>query len=161
MQKRVFRVFFSYLKNTWLGCFLWVHGRAWYPLLPFEWPPELLFPFLPFLSSFFFVSNRPLAAQNQAAHVAIAKTPQRPVRLCSSWYLLLVNFTWQKDIATTSLTSNIGNLDDPFDRLWWFSSKKLQCDVIWLNQGLINVKETLEQWKIQKEKINVGVGDVS
>ena len=24
---------FSYLKNMWLGCFLWVHGRAWYPLL--------------------------------------------------------------------------------------------------------------------------------
>ena len=39
-------------------------------------------PFCPFLSSFFFVSNRPWAAQNQAAHVAIAKMPQRPVRLC-------------------------------------------------------------------------------
>ena len=40
-------------------------------------------PFLPFLSSFFFVSNRPWAAHNQAAYdVAIAKTPQRPVRLC-------------------------------------------------------------------------------
>ena len=39
-------------------------------------------PFLPFLSSFFLVSNRPWAAQNQAAHVAIAKTPQRPVRPC-------------------------------------------------------------------------------
>ena len=23
----------------WLGCFLWVHGRAWYPLLPIECPP--------------------------------------------------------------------------------------------------------------------------
>ena len=43
-------------------------------------------PFLPFLSSFFFVSNRPWAAQNQAAHVTIVKTPQRPVRL---WTLLL------------------------------------------------------------------------
>ena len=39
--------------------------------------------FLPFLSSFFFVINRPWAAQNQAFHVAIAKTPQWPVRL---WY---------------------------------------------------------------------------
>ena len=38
-------------------------------------------PFLPFISSFFFVRNRPWAAQNQAALVAIAKTPQRPVRL--------------------------------------------------------------------------------
>ena len=28
------------------------------------------------------MSNRPWAARNQAAHVAIAKTPQRPVRLC-------------------------------------------------------------------------------
>ena len=37
--------------------------------------------FLPFLTSFFFVSNRPWAAQNQAAHVAITKTPQRLVRL--------------------------------------------------------------------------------
>ena len=36
-------------------------------------------PFCPFLSSFFFVSNRPWAAQNQVAHVVIAKTPQRPV----------------------------------------------------------------------------------
>ena len=35
------------------------------------------FPFLPFLSYFFFVSNRPWAAQNQSVHVAIAKTPQR------------------------------------------------------------------------------------
>ena len=26
-------------ENTWLGCFLYVHGRAWYPLLPFECPP--------------------------------------------------------------------------------------------------------------------------
>ena len=42
----------------------------------------LKWPFLPFLSSFFFVSNQPWAAQNQAAHVAIAKTPQRLVRLC-------------------------------------------------------------------------------
>ena len=32
MQKRVFRVYFH-------TCFLCVHGRAWYPLLPFEWPP--------------------------------------------------------------------------------------------------------------------------
>ena len=24
-----------------LGCFLWVHGRAWYPLLPFDSPPPL------------------------------------------------------------------------------------------------------------------------
>ena len=31
--------FFSNLKNTWLGCLLWVHGRAWHPVLPFEWPP--------------------------------------------------------------------------------------------------------------------------
>ena len=37
---------------------------------------------LTFFPSFFFMSNRPCAAQNQAAHVAIAKTPQRPVRLC-------------------------------------------------------------------------------
>ena len=43
-------------------------------------------PFCPFLSSFFFASNRPWAAQNQAAHVAIAKTPQRPVRLWSTAY---------------------------------------------------------------------------
>ena len=25
-------------ENMWLGCFLWVHGWAWYPLLPFQWP---------------------------------------------------------------------------------------------------------------------------
>ena len=43
-------------------------------------------PFCPFLSSFFFVSNRPWAAQNQVAHVAIAKMPQQPVRL---WLQLL------------------------------------------------------------------------
>ena len=43
------------------------------------------FPFLPFLSSFFFVSNRPWVAQNQTAHVAIAKMPQRPVCLCASY----------------------------------------------------------------------------
>ena len=47
-------------------------------------------PFCPFLSSFFFVSNRPWVAQNQAAHVAIAKTPQRPVRLLCQRCL----FTW-------------------------------------------------------------------
>ena len=39
--KNVYLGFFSYLNNTWLGCFLWVHGRAWYPLLPFEWPPRV------------------------------------------------------------------------------------------------------------------------
>ena len=39
---------------------------------------------LPF--SFIFVSNRPWAAQHQAAHVAIAKAPQRPVRLCLLTY---------------------------------------------------------------------------
>ena len=38
-------------------------------------------PFCPFLCSFFFVSNQPWAAQNQAAHVAITKTQQWPVRL--------------------------------------------------------------------------------
>ena len=32
MQKRVFRVYFH-------TCFLCVHGRAWYPFLPFEWAP--------------------------------------------------------------------------------------------------------------------------
>ena len=32
---------------------------------------------------FLLVSNQPRAAQNQAAHVAIAKTPQRPVH---PWY---------------------------------------------------------------------------
>ena len=31
---------FSYLKNMWLGCFLCDHGQAWYPLLPFEYPPR-------------------------------------------------------------------------------------------------------------------------
>ena len=41
MQKCVFRVYFHTWKNMWLGCFLCVHGRAWYPLLPFEWPPGL------------------------------------------------------------------------------------------------------------------------
>ena len=25
-------------RNTCLGCFLWVHGRAWHPLFSFEWP---------------------------------------------------------------------------------------------------------------------------
>ena len=49
-------------------------------------------PFCPFLSSFFFVSNRPWAAQNQAAHVAIAKTPQRPVRLCIHVHYNLYDF---------------------------------------------------------------------
>ena len=30
-------------ENMWLGCFfLCVHGRACYPLLPFEWPPGLV-----------------------------------------------------------------------------------------------------------------------
>ena len=41
------KVLFSYLKSTWLGCFLWVHGRAWYPLLPFECPPPQGLPTLP------------------------------------------------------------------------------------------------------------------
>ena len=53
-----------------------------FPFLFFLLLSFFFFPFLPFLSSFFFVSNRPWAAQNKAAHVAIAKTPQRPVRLC-------------------------------------------------------------------------------
>ena len=48
-------------------------------------------PFLAFLSSFFFVSNRPWADQNQAAHVAIAKKPQRPVRL---WVSLSTGEYW-------------------------------------------------------------------
>ena len=30
---------FSYLKNTWLRCFLWGHWQAWHPLLPFKSPP--------------------------------------------------------------------------------------------------------------------------
>ena len=41
MQKRVFRVYFHKLINMWLGCLLCVHGRAWYPILPFEFPPGL------------------------------------------------------------------------------------------------------------------------
>ena len=65
-------------------------------------------PFLPFLSSFFFVSNQPWAALNQVAYVAIAKTPRRPVRLCTeglqpqaySW--LGVNMEWdQNEIKMT------------------------------------------------------------
>ena len=45
---------------------------------------------------FFFVSNRPWAAQNQAAHVAIVKTPQRPVRLWlwgSTHKFMIMNLT--------------------------------------------------------------------
>ena len=61
-----------------------------FPFLFFLLLSFFFFPFLPFPSSFFFVSNRPWAAQNQAAHVAIAKAPQRPVRLCR-WFGSSVN----------------------------------------------------------------------
>ena len=61
-----------------------VYGGQGGPVLKPAVAKILKQPFCPFLSSIFFVSNRPWAAQNQAAHVAIAKTPQRPV--CLWWW---------------------------------------------------------------------------
>ena len=110
-------------------------------------------PFLPFLSSFFFVSNRPWVAQNQAAHVAIAKTPQWPVRLCHNlpiWYcyVLFGNTQTQTDVLNiieTMIFMNGRNNCLVFLHLW--SLTYWWCQSIWFEIETAAVKQRCRKQK--------------